>query len=376
MERKFLWFVGLVVLGLTTGCSVRAQSPVSGLGSGPAKASSAVSPTTTDPAVLRQGLISGNSAAYERVLQLVASTELSIAQRVVLLNLLSEHGRPDCVPRVLKLLALDQSPEVELAALETLSRFDDPAIPATLVQQYPRYSQRLKRACRQVLFGRKDWALAFLEQMDRDQLLGQCVTIDELRELEGLSDKQIHKQILKYWGYVSPNTPPERLAEVRQWYTRLHAGIGNSKAGKKVFADQCAKCHQMYGEGETIGPDLTAANRKDREYVLTSLVDPSDYIRADYLPVQVVTTGGRILQGLVLDDNESALTLVDSNAEKSKVPHGEIDEIVSSHISQMPEGLLKPLSLEQVRDLLAFLESDSQPAGYAQGRAASSPPPL
>ena len=66
-----------------------------------------------------------------------------------------------------------------------------------------------------------------------------------------------------------------------------------------MFKEHCAKCHKLFGEGEEIGPDLTTANRKDQEYMLTSIVDPSCFIRVEYLSVQVVTDDGRILAGLV-----------------------------------------------------------------------------
>ncbi len=131
-------------------------------------------------------------------------------------------------------------------------------------------------------------------------------------------------------------------------------------AGRAVFKEHCGKCHKLFGEGETIGPDLTTANRQDRQYLLTSLVDPSSFIRVEYLSVQIVTDDGRVLSGLVTQQTPSQLTLVDSQAQTMTIATNAIEEMVPSQISQMPEDVLKKLSPEQLRDLFAYLESDGR----------------
>jgi putative heme-binding domain-containing protein len=54
-----------------------------------------------------------------------------------------------------------------------------------------------------------------------------------------------------------------------------------------LFRKHCATCHKLFDEGEAIGPDLTHANRKDRDYLLVSIVDPSAG-----KPAQAVETAG------------------------------------------------------------------------------------
>ena len=125
-----------------------------------------------------------------------------------------------------------------------------------------------------------------------------------------------------------------------------------------MFKEHCANCHKLFGEGEDIGPDLTTANRTDQDYLLLSTVDPSSYIRTDYLSVQIITDDGRILAGLVTEETPEAITLVDSNREYTVVARNSIDESLPSQISQMPEDLLKPLTPQQLRDLMAYMRSN------------------
>ena len=47
---------------------------------------------------------------------------------------------------------------------------------------------------------------------------------------------------------------------------------GDPRKGREVFNSTCVACHQMYGEGGTVGPDLTGANRTDIDYLLSNIL--------------------------------------------------------------------------------------------------------
>ena len=147
------------------------------------------------------------------------------------------------------------------------------------------------------------------------------------------------------------------MCNVRTGFPSSGAFPGNASDGRAVYKEHCGKCHKLFGEGEEIGPDLTTANRKDRQYMLTSIVDPSSFIRTDYLSVQVITVDGRILTGLVTKETPNEITLVNPQCEYTTIARDDIDEMVPSQISQMPEDLLKPLKPQQLRDLFSYLES-------------------
>jgi putative heme-binding domain-containing protein len=226
-----------------------------------------------------------------------------------------------------------------------------------VLKEYPRFSNKLKSLCRQTLFTRKDWTKAFLERVDEGQNEHKIVSIEELRGLDVYGDEEINALVRKHWGKVTRGTPEEKLADVRRFNNDLRAFPGNASAGRAVYKEHCGKCHKLFGEGEDIGPDLTTANRRDRRYMLTSIVDPSSFIRTEYLSVQVITVDGRILTGLVTKETPGEITLVNPQCEYTTIPRDNIDEIVPSQISQMPEDLLNPLKPQQLRDLFSYLES-------------------
>src|SRR5690606_15527833 len=109
--------------------------------------------------------------------------------------------------------------------------------------------------------------------------------------------------------------------------------------GRELFNKTCAKCHTLFGEGGKIGPDITGANRGSLDYLLENMVDPSAVVGKDYQLTTIVTTQGRVLNGLVKDQNDDAVSLQTVD-EVVVIPTSDIDERKESPLSLMPEGQL------------------------------------
>ncbi len=112
----------------------------------------------------------------------------------------------------------------------------------------------------------------------------------------------------------------------------------------------------LFGEGTKLGPDLTTANRRDREFLLVSVVDPSVQVRKEYLVYAVETQDGRVVTGCVAEENASSLTLVGPKNDRTVIRRSEIVEMKAMANSLMPEKLLDPLKPQDVRDLFAYLQ--------------------
>jgi putative heme-binding domain-containing protein len=112
----------------------------------------------------------------------------------------------------------------------------------------------------------------------------------------------------------------------------------------------------MFGEGGKVGPDLTEANRADREFLLASIVDPSAAIRKEYIGYDVETKDGRMLSGVIADQSGGNLTLGLATGERVVVPQAQVLSLRESTVSIMPEGLAKSLKPQELRDLFGYLE--------------------
>ena len=164
--------------------------------------------------------------------------------------------------------------------------------------------------------------------------------------------------VRKHWGVTRGATREEKLAEIRRLNNDLRAGIGDSESGRKLFVDRCASCHRFFGQGESLGPDLSYANRHDRDFLLKSLVDPAGVVRKEYQAYQLAARDGRVLSGLIVEQSPEAITLRDAKGVRTQIARADVEELKESDVSLMPESLYKELSPQQLRDLFSFLQGD------------------
>jgi putative heme-binding domain-containing protein len=217
-------------------------------------------------------------------------------------------------------------------------------------------SPQLRLRTRDVLFGRPATALAFLQSVDQGIINSQEVPTTQLRQLALLKNEEVDTLVREHWGNIGPGTTEEKLATMRRFNNDLRAGSGNTAAGKTVFTKACAACHQFYGEGNKIGPDLTTANRSDRAALLANIVDPSAVIRREFLNYVVITASGRVVTGLMAEQDAASITILDANNGRTRIDRSDVDECKESDVSMMPERLLDPLTPQQLRDLFSYVE--------------------
>lgn len=317
----------------------------------------------TDPAFLRLMIRLGHRPAQDQAVKLAVDRSTPVELRLAMLRTLNEAATPECVEPLLKLLNPGESEAVRLAVLTALQRFDDGRISEALLHGYGKMNARLRSRVRAVLFSRKAWALAFLQGVNRGTYPAAEVAVEELRTLSLFKDKKLEELVRKHWGNVQPGTSEEKLAEVRRLTNDLRAGTGDVRAGHELYRKHCAACHRLFGEGETVGPDLTHANRKDRDYLLVSIVDPSALIRKEYVSYVVQTTDGRVLTGLMAAQTPGSITLLAAKNERTTISREKIESIQESSTSLMPENLLRQLKPKELRDLFRYLQSEQPSSG-------------
>ena len=126
-----------------------------------------------------------------------------------------------------------------------------------------------------------------------------------------------------------------------------------------MFKQNCATCHRLFDDGGDIAPELTGAQRANLDYILENVLDPSAVLAKDYQVTVVETSNGRVLTGIVKQENDRALTLQTQN-EKVTLSRDDIKSRTKSPVSMMPEGMLDKLTSEEVRDLIVYLASPEQ----------------
>ena len=111
--------------------------------------------------------------------------------------------------------------------------------------------------------------------------------------------------------------------------------------------------------GGDLGPDLTGSGRHELSYLAENILNPSGVVNRDWRLSVLEMEDGRVLSGVVTDERERTLTLI-TPTQKRPIDRQEIAAITPTDRSPMPEGLLDPLSDEEIRDLVAYLRSPVQ----------------
>lgn len=139
-------------------------------------------------------------------------------------------------------------------------------------------------------------------------------------------------------------------------------------AGKKLFTEvACFACHQMKGVGGLVGPDLSKPNpKRTRDYILLSMIDPSKEIDKKFEAWIVLDNDGKQYTGLLVKEDAESMTLMPNpigleKCEPIVIKKKDIDIRQASPISLMPAKLLNTLSIEEIQNLIAYIESQGNP---------------
>jgi putative heme-binding domain-containing protein len=152
-----------------------------------------------------------------------------------------------------------------------------------------------------------------------------------------------------------------RPASLEQWQSALSRG-GDPASGRRVFfsaAAGCARCHTIDNRGGRLGPDLSRiGTARSREQIVHAVLRPSDEYSIDYQAWFVKTKGGDKHLGLQLDlKDRGDIELFTLDAKTTHFKGAEIEAYGALKQSLMPDGLEAAMSVEDFRDLVAFLES-------------------
>ncbi len=317
----------------------------------------------SDLQVIRFALRLGSEPAYRQALDRSADPKMPQADRLALIEVVGQAGSPVCVPVFLGLLAESHPESIRLAALAAVQTYPDEEITKTVLALYPKMSAALRGRAETLLASRPASALAFLKAVDAGTIPAKDVPLDQLRRLVVHEQPAIQQLIEKHWGKVGAATAGEKQSRIRSVAGIVRSGKGDFANGRLLFQKHCANCHVLFGEGTKLGPDLTAADRKNLDLLLTHVIDPSAMIRPEYVSHLVQTNDGQVLTGLVVEATPAAITLVNEKNEKTVLARASIDVLKPIATSLMPEKLLDPLENQELRDLLHYVQSEGRPSG-------------
>jgi putative heme-binding domain-containing protein len=299
----------------------------------------------------------GDKAAVAEALTTIADEKADAAKRQQLIAIFGTIQQPACVSVLLKIVANSRNDALRSAALGSLQSYGDESIGSTVIGFYRELPEQVRDVALSLIASRNNWAYVFLNQIDAGQIDAKTVSEPTVRRLLLHDSKRIAELCKKHFGELSGPSPEELRQQIEQLSRTVAAAEGNPYAGHKLYNEMCGKCHVLFGKGGKIGPDLTAYKRDDLRGMLLNVVNPSAEIREGFENFIVRTTDGRMLTGLIVDQDANVVVLRGADGQSVSLARDEIEDLAASRTSLMPDGQLKPLSDQQIRDLFAYLRA-------------------
>ena len=283
--------------------------------------------------------------------QLAADESADVAVRQAATQLLGQsesHRAPD-LAKLAELLNPRQPPEVQSAAIKRLADLRDAE---TLISHLTRVAPRQQAAIEAVLLTHNDLVQKLLTSLSNESIAPSQLSAATRSALINHHVRSIREPATNLLG-EGASTVAAEIGARKEMVTALS---GDITRGRAVFEKRCSTCHRHHGIGVDVGPKLGALQNKSTEYLLTSILDANRSVEPKYRSCVLLLADGRQQTGLIAEETATSVTLMTADGKRHSLLRNEIEELILSRLSFMPDGLGKDLTDQNLADVIAFLQ--------------------
>ncbi len=263
-------------------------------------------------------------------------------------------GDPSVVAGVLDIITPRSSPSLTAGLLEALGTSGAPSVGEVLTDRLNAFTPATRAVALRVLLSRPETIRVLLSGVQNGKASLGDLTLAQQQALTSHPDRKVAflaRKLLTRGGAL-PSADRQKVIDQLMPLTKKS---GDPVLGKAIFKKTCMACHTHSGEGTKIGPDLTGMAVHPKAELLINIMDPSRSVEGNYRVYVVTLLDGRVLTGLLASENKTAIELYDAEAKKHLIQRADIDQIVSTPKSLMPDGFEKQLPPDDIVNLLEFL---------------------
>ncbi|MCA9012907.1 MAG: c-type cytochrome [Planctomycetaceae bacterium] len=274
------------------------------------------------------------------------------ADRVAAMGLMS-HLPPQALTTALEiLLQPGESSECQKAAIDAARRTGRAELSEIVLNHWGQLKPQSRSAALDLLLLRKESITLLLQHMAAGIVPASVVSIDQRVLLLKHPDETIRAAAVElFGGTVSPNRK-----EVADQYARAIDMKGDVARGAAVYEKTCSKCHRIGGVGHNVGPDISDTRARARDALLYDILDPNRRVDPQFTEYIIVTTDGRLMNGLMIAESSESVTLRQPEGREQTILRTDIEDLKTTSKSLMPEGIERDVTVEQMADVLEFLK--------------------
>ncbi|MDA9777856.1 c-type cytochrome [Rubripirellula sp.] len=309
--------------------------------------------------VRQLGVRFGDPRSLPYYRDLVTNQSAAKELRARSLELLRQAGDREVVSLAAALLV---DPDLCEAATRVIVNAADPGVADQVISALPGLSMERRGDLVNYLAARPETASKLVSAVHRELIESSAVSTVFVRQMHAHQDEKLKASIENIWGKV--RTTPEDYEKQKDYWKRIITAnrLANADAehGRFVFETSCGNCHQMFGVGQAIGPDLTGSNRTNLDYVLENVLAPNALIGNAYQMHTFLMSDGRLVSGLIREEGADLVKVIMTGGTAVALPVDEIESRKLSDQSLMPMGLFEKMNAADVVDLVAYLSSSRQ----------------
>jgi putative membrane-bound dehydrogenase-like protein len=277
----------------------------------------------------------------------------SLANRRLAIELLRYAENSAARSVLVKMARSEPVQALRLAAIAALGRHRDNEIAPALLADYRSQTPAVRRAILDAMIVQEHRAMALLDEIDAKRI--KPAEIDPVRT-RALVNHRSAKVKQRAKALFAAAVPADR-AKVLTRYLPVLAMKADARRGRTVFTKNCATCHKIGDLGVNVAPDIADSRTKTPAQLLTDILQPNRAIDANYVGYSVITTDGKIHEGIIQAETAQSITLGLPEGKTLTLLRRDIEQLRSSGVSLMPEGLEKNVDLQQMADLIAFIKN-------------------
>jgi putative membrane-bound dehydrogenase-like protein len=286
----------------------------------------------------------------------VADNSLPDSVRLQQLAMLSSLSYPEKADVLFQCLSNAQPLAIQEEALRQLSTYQEAEIGKKIVSIWKQLGPRTRRLASDLLLYIEIHHDALLTGLENGTInIGEMnFDLERRRTLLWWTDNAATKRRAeKLFSDVGVVTRQQAIDKMKDALTLR----GNSGNGAKVFQTICSNCHLFGTVGKEVGPVLTEISRKSKETLLHDILDPNAATDPRYISHRLVTQQGTVHMGIVKNETDQSITIMKMGGESVTVQKSDIKEFNSLGTSLMMESLEGSMNLQEMADLLAYLQN-------------------
>ena len=277
----------------------------------------------------------------------------SLANRRLAIELL-QYAQSSAALKVLLTMARGEPVQaLRLAAIAAVGRHRGDEIAPALLADFRSQTPAVRRAILDAMIAREATALKLLDEIAAKRIKPAEIDPVRTRALVKHASAKV-KQRAK--ALFAAAVPADR-AKVLKQYQPVLTMKADALRGRAVFTKTCATCHKIGNIGVNVAPDIADSRTKTPAQLLTDILQPNRAIDANYIGYSVITTDGKIHEGIIKAETAQSITLGLPEGKTLTLLRRDIQQLRSSGVSLMPEGLEKNINPQQMADLISFIKN-------------------